>query len=315
MDASDSAISPDSAATTLAIKRVIMPPVSGNWLSIEGAQTACSVALQCDGDTDCWQLQYSQARGHAEVLPQLVDRLLRHAQISPTALTGVIVCNGPGAFTGLRISVTYAQGLAFAWRLPVLTVSALAALSYAVADVSQTHTAITLAAFDARMSELYVGGYRVVTNNEQGVALPKRWPQRKLWSQIEQEKLCHDSESACAEATVPASSDPLPIWGSWLGDSVLGYEATRAAVMDAGHDQCSPLTIVGSGGEFLADLMEHWPGSVSLQERQLLASDLIRVASEQPHLVRCVRAQNLSPVYLRHAVAKPPSRLSSSKAK
>jgi tRNA threonylcarbamoyladenosine biosynthesis protein TsaB len=71
-----------------------------------------------------------------------------------SALDGIAASVGPGAFTGVRISVAVAQGLAFGAGLPVIPVTTLEALAWAVMQHGVTHA---LACLDARMGEVYWG--------------------------------------------------------------------------------------------------------------------------------------------------------------
>ncbi|MGB6028995.1 MAG: tRNA (adenosine(37)-N6)-threonylcarbamoyltransferase complex dimerization subunit type 1 TsaB, partial [Rhodanobacter sp.] len=69
----------------------------------------------------------------------------------------IAVGRGPGAFTGVRLGVSLAQGMALALDLPVVTVSSLAALALEAPE--EAGTAI-LAVIDARMGEIYAASYR-----------------------------------------------------------------------------------------------------------------------------------------------------------
>ena len=95
-------------------------------------------------------------RGHAERLLVLVDEVLAEAALALTALDAIVCSVGPGAFTGVRITVAAAQGLAFGANLPVVAVSTLEAL--ALPGVAGGATRV-LACLDARMNEVYWGCY------------------------------------------------------------------------------------------------------------------------------------------------------------
>src|SRR3546814_9276810 len=90
------------------------------------------------------------------VLP-MADELLAEAGIGRHALDAIAVGRGPGAFTGVRLGVSLAQGMALALDLPVITVSSLAALALEAPE--EEGTAI-LAVIDARMGEIYAACYR-----------------------------------------------------------------------------------------------------------------------------------------------------------
>jgi len=309
----------DSLGSMVPIEQLPVAPVQGNWLSIEGAQTQCSVAFQGDGAEQCLQGVYEQTRGHAEILPKLVDRVLRKAEVSPRVLSGLVVSIGPGAFTGLRISVALAQGLAFGWQVPVVGVSSLAALSYKAArpdlitesycgDCEKSHrqkpsgknqVAPVLCAFDARMGELYVGGY----------GFSERAMGDEALKVIE-------GESTWEKGPLAIGRQHVQSWQAWLPDALLTPESVlhsqrpdRRIDNSMGVEYNEMLTLVGSGAAYLKALGGEWGVCVNVSDAQLAAVDLIRFASEQPHLAHCGPAKSLHPVYLRHAVAQPPARI------
>ena len=102
-------------------------------------------------------------RGHGDLILPMVDELMSAAGLSPTQLDAVAFGRGPGAFTGVRIATSVAQGIAFAADLPVVPVSSLAAL--AQAGFRYKGYRAMLCAMDARMDEIYWGAYQI----EQGV--------------------------------------------------------------------------------------------------------------------------------------------------
>ena len=121
-------------------------------LALETATEACSAALLMDGDS---RERFEIApRGHSELILPMVDELLAEAGISLSRVDGLAFGRGPGAFTGVRIAVGVAQGIAFGADLSVAPVSSLAALAQGMAADQ------VLAAIDARMGEVYWGAFR-----------------------------------------------------------------------------------------------------------------------------------------------------------
>ena len=96
-------------------------------LALDTATEGCSVALLTDGGL---RGRWAEAgRGHAEQILGMVDAVLAEAGVSLAMLDGIAASVGPGAFTGVRISVAVAQGLAFGADLPVVPVTTLEALA------------------------------------------------------------------------------------------------------------------------------------------------------------------------------------------
>ena len=119
-------------------------------LALDTATEACSVALWQDGALIGRWVELP--RGHAEEVLGMVDAVLAEAGITVGQLDGIAASVGPGSFTGVRISVAVAQGLAFGAGLPVVPVTTLEALAAQVQGEGRV-----LACLDARMGEVYWG--------------------------------------------------------------------------------------------------------------------------------------------------------------
>ncbi|MDB6083714.1 MAG: glycoprotease, partial [Gammaproteobacteria bacterium] len=119
-------------------------------LALDTATEACSVALLTDDGV--FGIFKEVGRGHAEQILGMVDSVLAEAGIPLGMLDGMAAGVGPGAFTGVRISVSVAQGLAFGAGLPVVAVTTLEALALQAlsGDAGQA-----MACLDARMGEVY----------------------------------------------------------------------------------------------------------------------------------------------------------------
>ena len=127
-----------------------------NLLAFETATEACSVALWHDG---ALLERYEVApRRHAELALPFAESLLAEAGVAKSALDAIAVGRGPGAFTGVRLAIALAQGLAVALDRPVVPVSTLAALALAAPMDDSAGSAI-LAVVDARMGEIYAACY------------------------------------------------------------------------------------------------------------------------------------------------------------
>jgi tRNA threonylcarbamoyladenosine biosynthesis protein TsaB len=126
-------------------------------LAIDTATEACSAALLLNGEVR--ERFTVQPRRHGALLLEMMDALLAEAGLRPADLDGLAFSRGPGAFTGVRIAVGVAQGVAFGADLPLVPVSTLAAL--AQGGFRRTGARRLLPAFDARMDELYWGVYEI----------------------------------------------------------------------------------------------------------------------------------------------------------
>jgi tRNA threonylcarbamoyladenosine biosynthesis protein TsaB len=139
-----------------------------NLLAFELSTEACSVALWVDGEV---RERYDIApRRHAELALPWAEALLAEAGIARSQLDAIAVGRGPGAFTGVRLGVAIAQGIALALDRPAVPVSTLAALAMRAVALGAGEGAPVLASIDARMNEVYTARY--VFTAEHGVLLP-----------------------------------------------------------------------------------------------------------------------------------------------
>jgi tRNA threonylcarbamoyladenosine biosynthesis protein TsaB len=139
-------------------------------LALETATELCSVALRVDGETR-WRAARTE-RGHGEHVLRMIDELLAEGGMSLRQCAAIAFGVGPGAFTGVRLGASIAQGLAYASGLPVLPVSTLRASAQqalwpSVEPVAPRAVERALVCQDARMGEVYWALFR----RERGVAV------------------------------------------------------------------------------------------------------------------------------------------------
>lgn len=96
-------------------------------------------------------------RGHAEALLPLIDRVVSRVDGEFSVLDRVAVTVGPGSFTGIRVGIAAAQGVALALEIPVVGVSTLAA--FAAEPVLDGGTSVIVSAIDARHDQVYFQTY------------------------------------------------------------------------------------------------------------------------------------------------------------
>ncbi len=131
-------------------------------LALDTSTHACSVALWIDQEgSELFELAPNR---HSSLILPMVETILAEAGLSVSHCDAVAFGQGPGSFTGLRIGVGVAQGLAFGADIPVVPVSSLQAQAGRVAAQN------VLAAFDARMGQIYWATYRMGTD---GMMLPE----------------------------------------------------------------------------------------------------------------------------------------------
>lgn len=131
-------------------------------LAVDTATENCSVALKVGSDVIA-RCEMAPREHTTKILP-MVDSVLAEAGLTLNQLDALAFGRGPGSFTGVRIGIGIAQGLAFGAGLPMIGVSTLAAMAQQAYRTQQaTHV---LSAIDARMNEIYVGGYQRLENGD-----------------------------------------------------------------------------------------------------------------------------------------------------
>jgi len=121
-------------------------------LALDAATEACSVALLANGALIGRTIE--SGKSNAVKILRMAEEVMAEAQVSLSMLDGIAASIGPGAFTGVRISVAVAQGLAFGADLKVVPVTTLEALALQVLEGPDSRA---LACLDARMGEVYWG--------------------------------------------------------------------------------------------------------------------------------------------------------------
>lgn len=177
-----------------------------NILALDTSTEACSVAIWSDGAvTD----RFEYGTQHSERILAIVDELLAESGFTLARFDAIAFGRGPGSFTGLRIGAGVAQGLAFGADIPVTPISSLAALAQGV-DAPRV-----LAAFDARMNQVYSAAY---VRNAQGIV----------------ELIGNESVTAPFDVTLPEGNDWIGAGNGWdqyyvallerLGGRVTGWQ-------------------------------------------------------------------------------------------
>ena len=104
-----------------------------NILAIESASTICGVALFLENkliEID----EVNKARVHGERIPAIVNKLIKKYDFSLSDLDGIAVSSGPGSYTGLRIGMSFAKGLALAAGIPIIPVPTMEVINHNIND-------------------------------------------------------------------------------------------------------------------------------------------------------------------------------------
>lgn len=138
-----------------AIFMLVMVGCAMRVLAIDTALEACSAGvLDTDNPDRAVNESQSMTRGHAEALMPLIARVLERAGTEAQQLDRVAVTVGPGSFTGLRVGIAAARGIALATGKPAIGLTTLAA--FAAPLIAADDTIPVVSAVDARHDHIYL---------------------------------------------------------------------------------------------------------------------------------------------------------------
>ncbi|MEA9389494.1 tRNA (adenosine(37)-N6)-threonylcarbamoyltransferase complex dimerization subunit type 1 TsaB [Acerihabitans sp. TG2] len=215
--------------------------MSTRILALDTATEACSAALWIDGEIS---ERYDVCpREHTQRILPMVDSLLSAAGIELKQLDALAYGRGPGSFTGVRIGIGIAQGLALGAGLPMMGISTLAALAQGA--WRRTGAARVLCAIDARMGEVYWAQYcrqndgtwlgeeseQVIKPSELApkvAGLRGAWARAGTgWETYPDLVVNADVGLVAGETTLPAAADMLPLAvRRWLDGGAQAVELT-----------------------------------------------------------------------------------------
>lgn len=155
-------------------------------LALEAASKSASCCLYQDGEILAQSYQLSGLT-HSRTLLPMVEDMLKNCETDLSQVDAVAVSHGPGSFTGVRIGVSAAKGLAFALDKPAIAVSTLAAMARNAAFAD----GLIVCAMDARRNQVYNANFAA----ENGALT----------------RLTEDRAIALADLAEELRSDPRPI--------------------------------------------------------------------------------------------------------
>jgi tRNA threonylcarbamoyladenosine biosynthesis protein TsaB len=205
-------------------------------LAIDTALAACAAAVF---DTEQGGIIAGESRpmirGHAEALMPLLARLMDEADMAFRDLDRIVVTTGPGSFTGLRVGIAAARGIALAADKPAVGVSTLTA--YAAPHLAADDTVPVIAAIDARHEHVYLqvfgpGGRTIIAPRlaalSEAVRAASEAPARIVGS----------AADAIAAALSDAALSRVSVDGRGAPD--IAWVARMGAVVPPGHGPPKP---------------------------------------------------------------------------
>ncbi len=125
------------------------------FLLIETTSNVCSVAISRNNEIIAQRISREE-KAHAAVLAPFIRELLTQTAIAARNLDAIVVSKGPGSYTGLRIGVATAKGLAYAANVPLMAINTLRMMSFGfIAHQNILSPAFLIPMIDARRMEVY----------------------------------------------------------------------------------------------------------------------------------------------------------------
>ncbi len=121
-------------------------------LALDSSSNVASVAL-IDGNITVAEYTTNNKKTHSQTLMPMVEQMLKSVDVSIDQIDAFAVCAGPGSFTGLRIGIASAKGLAHAQNKPLVCVSTLESMAYNLPYCQ--HLIVPI--LDARRDQVYGG--------------------------------------------------------------------------------------------------------------------------------------------------------------
>jgi tRNA threonylcarbamoyladenosine biosynthesis protein TsaB len=132
-------------------------------ICLETATNLCSVAL-CDSAGVVSLKESSELKSHASMLTVFIDEILKENGLRTRDLDAVAVSKGPGSYTGLRIGVSVAKGIAYASSIPLIGIETTRSMFYGISDKMEKNSGnidntLFCPMLDARRMEVYYAIY------------------------------------------------------------------------------------------------------------------------------------------------------------
>ena len=179
-------------------------------LAIECSGFGGSVSL-FSGDVEVISQELPQDRGSVQSLAPAILNIFQNESIEPQSLSFLSVTSGPGSFTGLRVGLTTAKMLAFAWRLPIVGVDTLECLARRAALQHPQSSGLVVPIINAFRKQVFAGAWQFNGDGCLSLRIPSRVVDADTWLHAPWRSLMDDA----ADLHSP-ESQPLLVTGPGL---------------------------------------------------------------------------------------------------
>ena len=200
----------------------------GWWLAIDTASDRASTAAGVPPGTTAIAA-VSGARRHAAEIVGMIEDVVTRSRIRAAELTGIVVADGPGSFTGLRIGWAAAKGLSHEHEVPIVAIPSLLAAAHGAAVYAQQSTVAV--AFDALRGQVFAAVYRFEAGSVETLVAPALFTP---------DELARQSTQRVQVAVGDGAQRFAPAFREWtgrepvaVGDTTPGAESLLALVPQA----------------------------------------------------------------------------------
>lgn len=219
-------------------------------LAIDTSNFVLGISI-LDNDKIIGEYVTNLKKNHSVRAMPAIEQLMRDCDIKPKDLTKIVVANGPGSYTGVRIGVTIAKTLAWTLQIPLVGVSSLEVLA---ASVGRYYDGFVSPIFDARRGQVYTGLYRFLNNSSASLKKEQLILTTDWVEQLKEEK----------EKILFVGND-LPLHQGVIA-TALGEQAQFAGVADQ-NPRPSVLAVLGAEKE-AQDVHNFTPNYIRLAEAE-----------------------------------------------
>jgi len=132
-------------------------------LSIETSQSCCGACVYFD-ENKFFEMNVYFKNSHAEKIFEIIDSVIKASGVMLNDLRAISVSAGPGSFTGLRIGMSAAKGIAFGASLPIIAVPTFEALAFQLSNQLNDGTEFIIAN-KVNSEEIYFAKFKIKANN------------------------------------------------------------------------------------------------------------------------------------------------------
>ena len=135
-------------------------------LALDTTTRNCSVAIFANSDLISIEEKLSDKHSHSEQLNLFISKAIASANISLQQIKAVVLSNGPGSYTGLRIGAATAKGLCYSLGIPLISISTLKSMAFGIDKKTYKYYCPMI---DARRQEVFAAVYDKNNNEVRGV--------------------------------------------------------------------------------------------------------------------------------------------------